>query len=233
MSAPDDNLLGCDCYGGCWADHSAGWRSLRVLNEEDILAEDDVHTQARIWVRDHLTYGATVFMGDGEIRFARQGDMEAFLDQAGLCGWTFSHVRPAAPEKGLKPDQPAPVPAERFKSAECLSGHHHCPVEHCGCLCHEELTDSMAAIVDEVPEEGAEPAQDREATLQEELAQLLNRHSAENDSDTPDFVLAEYLIGCLETFNNAVDHRERWYGRTTITEPDELVEAMDEAAEEG
>ena len=46
-----------------------------------------------------------------------------------------------------------------------------------------------------------------------ELQSLLNRHSKENGSGTPDFILAEYLWGCLLHFNAAVNRREAWYGR--------------------
>lgn len=45
------------------------------------------------------------------------------------------------------------------------------------------------------------------------LRDLLNRHSAENASDTPDFMLASYLVRCLEAYNATVLARERWYGR--------------------
>jgi len=37
-----------------------------------------------------------------------------------------------------------------------------------------------------------------------ELTSLLNRHSRENGSGTPDFILAEYLWGCLTHFNSRV-----------------------------
>lgn len=40
----------------------------------------------------------------------------------------------------------------------------------------------------------------------------LNRRSAENESNTPDFILAEYLIGCLKVFDNATKRRDKWYG---------------------
>ena len=43
----------------------------------------------------------------------------------------------------------------------------------------------------------------KEATLEEELAELLNQHSVENDSNTPDFILAEYVTDCLDAFNKA------------------------------
>jgi hypothetical protein len=50
-------------------------------------------------------------------------------------------------------------------------------------------------------------------TMGEEIEQILNRYSAENGCNTPDFILADYLMGCLHTFNIAVLKRESWYGR--------------------
>ena len=49
--------------------------------------------------------------------------------------------------------------------------------------------------------------------FERDLQQLLNTHSMENDSDTPDFILARYLIECLGAWNAAVEYREKWYGR--------------------
>ncbi len=49
--------------------------------------------------------------------------------------------------------------------------------------------------------------------FEQELEELLNKHSQENASDTPDFILAKYLSDCLAVFNAAVQQRERWYGR--------------------
>lgn len=48
--------------------------------------------------------------------------------------------------------------------------------------------------------------------METELAALLNRHSAENASNTPDFILAQYLTACLEAFNVATQQRETWRG---------------------
>jgi hypothetical protein len=39
------------------------------------------------------------------------------------------------------------------------------------------------------------------------LAGLINKHSLEIGSNTPDYVLADYLIGCLQAFENAVKAR--------------------------
>ena len=50
-------------------------------------------------------------------------------------------------------------------------------------------------------------------SLEGELREVINRHSAENGSDTPDFILAQFLLGCLNVFDSAVRRREDWYGR--------------------
>lgn len=61
----------------------------------------------------------------------------------------------------------------------------------------------------------SEAALDQEApaTLDQELTRLLNCYSQENASNTPDYILAQYLLGCLGAFNTAVQQRETWYGR--------------------
>lgn len=49
--------------------------------------------------------------------------------------------------------------------------------------------------------------------FQNELEQLINRHSMENGSDTPDFILAEYLVGCLKVYDATIEKRCTWYGQ--------------------
>lgn len=49
--------------------------------------------------------------------------------------------------------------------------------------------------------------------FEEELKQLINKYCMENTSNTPDFILAQYLTDSLAAFNAAVQKRERWYGR--------------------
>ena len=64
-----------------------------------------------------------------------------------------------------------------------------------------------------------EPAQDTRPPLtafEQEVRKLINRYSIENYSNTPDFILAEYLSLSLIAFNNATRQRERWYGRKTF-----------------
>lgn len=49
--------------------------------------------------------------------------------------------------------------------------------------------------------------------FQRELEKLINFHSEEKGSNTPDFILAKYLIGCLEVFGTAVKARDEWNKR--------------------
>lgn len=46
-----------------------------------------------------------------------------------------------------------------------------------------------------------------------ELKKLISRYSEENRSNTPDFILANYLVACLDAFNASAQAREKWYGR--------------------
>lgn len=55
-----------------------------------------------------------------------------------------------------------------------------------------------------------------------ELQSLINRYSKENGSNTPDFILADYLAGCLENFDKTVAAREKWYGREPKKVPAEV-----------
>lgn len=51
------------------------------------------------------------------------------------------------------------------------------------------------------------------STLRDDIRAVLNRHSAENGSNTPDYILAEYLTACLIAFDTATRHRELWYDK--------------------
>lgn len=52
-----------------------------------------------------------------------------------------------------------------------------------------------------------------ESTFLSEIESLINRFSRENGSDTPDFILAEYLTSCLDAYDKALQRREAWYDR--------------------
>ena len=69
---------------------------------------------------------------------------------------------------------------------------------------------STQDMVDEVAREEIE--RDRKNSFRLELEALINSHSLENGSNSPDWLLAEYLVGCLELFDTTTRHRDQQYG---------------------
>lgn len=51
---------------------------------------------------------------------------------------------------------------------------------------------------------------ERESRFRKELEILINCHSRENGSNTPDFILADYLADCLTAYDKAVTNRDMW-----------------------
>ena len=72
---------------------------------------------------------------------------------------------------------------------------------------HDVFTAGCVSCV--LPHKGVE----QDETLEWHLASALNRFSAENPSNTPDFILAQFLLRCLAAWNIGVQQRETWYGR--------------------
>jgi len=56
---------------------------------------------------------------------------------------------------------------------------------------------------------------DAVSTLRDEITTAINRASAENGSDTPDYILARYLEASLAAFEVAVRDRDEWHGFKT------------------
>lgn len=53
-------------------------------------------------------------------------------------------------------------------------------------------------------------------TFADELRSLINKHSRENLSDTPDWILSAYIEQSLMAFEAAVRKRDLWYGRSPL-----------------
>ena len=51
-----------------------------------------------------------------------------------------------------------------------------------------------------------------------ELSAVINRHSKENETNTPDFILAEYMNDCLEAYTKLDKKRTDWYANSAIPE---------------
>jgi len=56
--------------------------------------------------------------------------------------------------------------------------------------------------------------------FRQELEELINKHSLENGSDTPDFILAEYLMESLRAFDRATNARESWFIKNQPVDPE-------------
>lgn len=55
--------------------------------------------------------------------------------------------------------------------------------------------------------------------FRQKIESAINSHGIENGSQTPDFILAQYLMDCLMAWDKATMHREAFYGRAESVEP--------------
>ncbi len=63
----------------------------------------------------------------------------------------------------------------------------------------------------------------QDINFEKKLEMLINMNSKEKDSNTPDFILAQYIVNCLNALNRTIIQREKWYGRTTNNSEDKEV----------
>lgn len=59
-------------------------------------------------------------------------------------------------------------------------------------------------------EEGVKKLQ-KQQEFKEELERLINRYSLENESNTPDYILSDYLYSCLEVLHETINQRDTWW----------------------
>lgn len=65
--------------------------------------------------------------------------------------------------------------------------------------------------------------------LEDEIRILINKYSRENISNTPDYILAEYLDNCLVAFEKAVNARTRHNNRNETVEVETVeIEAIEQ-----
>lgn len=57
----------------------------------------------------------------------------------------------------------------------------------------------------------SEVSEEKHHGFQKRLENLINEFSMEEHSNTPDFILAEYLNVCLQAFGLAMAKRDKWY----------------------
>lgn len=69
-------------------------------------------------------------------------------------------------------------------------------------------------IIEAEPVQKEEQTTESESFLSKDLAALLNGYSQENASGTPDFILAEYLLGALHLYETTIIKRAQWRGES-------------------
>jgi hypothetical protein len=79
-------------------------------------------------------------------------------------------------------------------------------------LSYEQQKSAQIKENQDIPPKPSDPQGPSE--FERELESLINRHSQENVSGTPDFILAAYLQGALDAFNLAIQARARWRGES-------------------
>lgn len=57
------------------------------------------------------------------------------------------------------------------------------------------------------------PANEIKVGFYKRLEHLINTESMENGSNTPDFMLTDFMCECLQAANKLINDREKWYGR--------------------
>jgi hypothetical protein len=67
-------------------------------------------------------------------------------------------------------------------------------------------------VIKDIMDSWGKYPKDLSKDFKSELRSIINRCSMENGSNTPDFILATYLVKCLENFEMAVGMRDSWYG---------------------
>ena len=72
---------------------------------------------------------------------------------------------------------------------------------------------------------------EEEVNLHRDLTRLVNCHSLENGSDTPDYILANYILDCLEVFDRIVQAREKHYGREVSAAKEEVKRDVQKATD--
>lgn len=78
----------------------------------------------------------------------------------------------------------------------------------------DELLKEVEEISNSIYKDNPLPVQEESVptTFEHELTSLLNRFSKENESDTPDFILSNFVQNALKAYEDAVKARDKWFG---------------------
>lgn len=75
-----------------------------------------------------------------------------------------------------------------------------------------KIQEDFLKVVDSVVEKYNMEKMEQPESFEKKLENLINEYSKENGSDTPDFLLAEYLSDCLYNYNKTIRARDKWFG---------------------
>lgn len=77
----------------------------------------------------------------------------------------------------------------------------------------DQILEEMDGIVNHIYKDNPLPKSEEyvRPTFEKALESLINQYSKENDNDTPDFILANYMNDCLNAYTKAVLHRDTWF----------------------
>lgn len=53
---------------------------------------------------------------------------------------------------------------------------------------------------------------ERKEKFRKELIDIISKNNLDGESNTPDFILADYLMKCFETFADITDQNKKWHG---------------------
>ena len=80
-----------------------------------------------------------------------------------------------------------------------------------------QIVKNCLARLEEFDSHVLEEVLTKDELFRRELTGLLNKYCKENKSDTPDFILADYLIQSLRAFNISTNARQKYYGKDVPT----------------
>ena len=76
----------------------------------------------------------------------------------------------------------------------------------------EVFSNKDNVMLEKCEQEISSCSDNRTSDIRKDIAEVLNRHRRGDRSNTPDLILADYLVGCLGVFDNAMTRRLDWHG---------------------
>lgn len=96
------------------------------------------------------------------------------------------------------------VAHQRHTYAACLCGWSVLGASHSEHVADVFFSDSLGEDIKQEKEEAR--------GFKQELAAVINKYSMERGSNTPDFILADYLADCLAAYEHMLGSKNLWYG---------------------